>query len=260
MRRAFTLVELLVVIGIITVLIALLLPALNSAREHARSAKCLSNLRQLGQATYIYAQSNQGFFPITHESFTREWDFDITGGTIAPGLLWWNRAVLAVQQCPSYNGRVLTTSPYTGYNYNTSYIGGGQGEVTPLGHSHVAPAKLSNVKHASQVALFGDGQYAGGADKYMRAPILMSGSDIGDGVSLATRVAGTQGYRHLGRTNVCYCDGHAESVADRFIATGTWSKGTGVSSSTIAAAPGTGFLSADNSAYGGEAFTPPVGN
>ncbi|HSZ54368.1 MAG TPA: prepilin-type N-terminal cleavage/methylation domain-containing protein [Tepidisphaeraceae bacterium] len=261
MRRAFTLVELLVVIGIIALLIALLLPALNSAREHARSAKCLSNLRQLGQAAYFYAQSNRDFFPISHDSFTREWDFDITGGVIAPGLLWWNRAVLAVQQCPSYSGNIVPDNPYTGYNYNTSYIGGGMGEVTPLGHSHVTPAKFSGVKHASQVALFGDGQYAGGADKYMRAPVLMSGTEIGDGVSSATRAAGTQGYRHLGRTNVCYCDGHAESVADRFTAPGVWSKGSGVAySAGLSAAPGTGFLSADDSAYGGEAFAPPIGN
>jgi prepilin-type N-terminal cleavage/methylation domain-containing protein/prepilin-type processing-associated H-X9-DG protein len=62
-RRAFTLVELLVVIGIIAILVAMLLPALNRAREQARAAKCLSNLRQLAMATIGYCNYNKGSFP-----------------------------------------------------------------------------------------------------------------------------------------------------------------------------------------------------
>lgn len=61
--RAFTLVELLVVIGIIAILIAILLPALQSAREQARTVQCLSNLRSCGQTLYIYATQNKGMFP-----------------------------------------------------------------------------------------------------------------------------------------------------------------------------------------------------
>jgi prepilin-type N-terminal cleavage/methylation domain-containing protein len=64
-NRAFTLVELLVVIGIITVLIALLLPVLNSARERARRIMCASNLRQIGIALHIYANDNKGMYPRT---------------------------------------------------------------------------------------------------------------------------------------------------------------------------------------------------
>ena len=63
-RHAFTLVELLVVIGIIALLISVLLPALNKARESAKRTQCLSNLRQIAVLLNMYANVNQQQVPI----------------------------------------------------------------------------------------------------------------------------------------------------------------------------------------------------
>ena len=241
---AFTLVELLVVIGIIAVLIALLLPALSGAREQSKTLACLSNLRQLAAAAHFYAHNNAGYYPPATALESRPpitrgvaWDFTTvhdasTGRTaIEPGLLWQGGTNLAVQQCPSYEGRSNSASdPYTGYNYNTSYIGHG------LGESIEAPIKASQVRRASQVALFGDGQYYAGANKFMRAPFPNPGD-----ASFRDRAAGTQGFRHRRQTNVAFCDGHAQTLSERF--------GKTTPDQEKLLTGNTGFLSEDNSMY-----------
>jgi prepilin-type N-terminal cleavage/methylation domain-containing protein len=116
-RRAFTLVELLVVIGIIAILIAILLPALTRAREHAKRTQCLSNLREMATAALNYAANNKGCLPY-HSAHNRpETAYDdisvpnpldgITNGLpYKPswlGGIWpYLGATARVMQCPSH--------------------------------------------------------------------------------------------------------------------------------------------------------------
>jgi prepilin-type N-terminal cleavage/methylation domain-containing protein len=81
-EKGFTLVELLVVIGIIAVLISILLPTLNSVRETAKRTQCASNLRQLCMATLIQAQNFKGHFRLSHRDLFEEnadaWNYNVT--------------------------------------------------------------------------------------------------------------------------------------------------------------------------------------
>jgi prepilin-type N-terminal cleavage/methylation domain-containing protein len=71
--HTFTLIELLVVIAIIAILAAILLPALNSARERGRQASCISNLKQCGQSFNFYTDSNDGCLPPMSNSTQFPW-------------------------------------------------------------------------------------------------------------------------------------------------------------------------------------------
>ena len=109
--RAFTLIELLVVIAIIAILASMLLPALNQARERARTVKCTGNLKQIMSAVDFYRNDNHGYFPVINAG----------GASNVTDKRWWTN-MLAVYLPPvewrseeagsvRYNAKCVWTCP-----------------------------------------------------------------------------------------------------------------------------------------------------
>jgi prepilin-type N-terminal cleavage/methylation domain-containing protein/prepilin-type processing-associated H-X9-DG protein len=111
-NRAFTLIELIIVIAIIAILAALLLPAVSRTKELGRSAVCLNNLHQIGIGLQIYVQDNQNFLPVMYDRPTN--NTPPPGPAINQVLLPYVSGVSNIFQCPSDKLKLfeLTGSSY----------------------------------------------------------------------------------------------------------------------------------------------------
>lgn len=210
-KNIFTLIELLVVIAIIAILAAMLLPALNKAREKAKSIKCISQLKQWALARQIYVGDYDGYGPPSVKYYdSRKYFYDylakyigmdngaglLKGRTKGPSGLNW---------CPSAGvdeGAVFSqTGPSSNYLCNVHISPFLYNATTTLPqHAWQQGFKNSKIKHPSRTWYMTDGSSA-----YSCAVTLYSGTDTTDG---ACRVR----YRHPNNTiNISFVDGHAEN-------------------------------------------------
>ena len=155
-QSGFTLVELLVVIGIIGLLVALLLPAIQSARESARRSQCVNNLKQIGLALENY-ESYRKYFPSGYVS-----QYDSSGNDTGPGWGWGSLLLANLDQAP--------LAGMINFNLQIQDPSNTQAVTTPLpvflcpsdsrepvwaAMSQSAGSKICDVAEAEYVAMYG---------------------------------------------------------------------------------------------------------
>lgn len=232
-KRGFTIIELLVVIAIIAILAGMLLPALGMAREHARSAKCMSNLKQIGVGFAVYAGVNDGFYPCVRwkAGVKTRWVAALSryiGGSVedpavesTPGT--GNRITNKVLVCPAIGGSRnqlagARRSDYvrTGsYGYNWMTFGPFHGDPASAALPRTYPVRGSRIRAPSRTILvadtFGASSQGDGVHAYTLDPPVPLNGRWGSGSGGQTPADP----RHDGKFNAVFADSHVESLTMR---------------------------------------------
>lgn len=211
--KGFTLVELLVVIAIIAILAAILFPVFAQARENARKASCLSNLKQLALAVLQYTQDNDGRLI--------EYDGDNGSGAATSN---WNRFVPIQPYIKSYQIQFCPSAPSYKGGSNYTYVGYGQyGFPADSGDKkiytavvncspgyiyHPSTTAMDSLPNASLTCMLGEIAYGGEADNYYITDGY-GGSAFG-GTNSDALFGWVVEDRHLAGGNYAYMDGHAK--------------------------------------------------
>jgi len=186
-KPGFTLIELLVVVAIIAILAAMLLPALSQARERARQAVCMNNLKQIGLAALMYVE-NYEYLPA----------HDIMVSGIGNDRFWFgmfnkylgkqtSASESKVWKCPSNRNHAYS---YASISYGAN--------INLMRAWNVAYTKFARIKRTSGVIMVGESNGDGYYDM------------IVEGIGPSYERYYPPGNRHNNGTNLLFCDGHVE--------------------------------------------------
>ena len=224
--RAFTLIELLIVIAIVGILSSLLMPVMGYAREEANSTRCQSNLRQLGIAMAMYIQAHDDHCMPIHNSATSYWFgeratessrvFDRTKGYLYPYL----QITRAVEHCPSFEAEARFDGKLVGYAYNERRMLKFGWPKTQTYYKGLGPeVRYGRIRHPARLVVLIDGARISDGNPsiyYTSAGSVEENYYLSFPPNIETYPS--VHFRHNGRANALFADWHVGCFEPRSLA------------------------------------------